>query len=228
MKHNNKIAPETARLIEELRYEASGRSLDIVKQAIQFALECHKGQNRASGEPQVNHAFRVGIAVAKHLRESLSREYTMTPSGEIILICGGILHDVLEDTEVTDEELCEKFSKEPGFLQLGREIARTVRAVSHEEEEEPDEVYLSRVAEGGMLAVLIKRFDRLDNLQTLVNVSASFRTRKLAEVREALPIWRRIDPEGVRQIEKEMKRYFSNWQKLIFSFQKLQTYWRMR
>lgn len=205
MKSKEEMAPETARLVDELIYETPGRSMDIVKQAIQFALECHARQYRASGEPQVNHVLRVGIAAAKHIRVLSYTSLVVTPSMEQILVCGSVTHDILEDTEITDEELREYFSREPCYKELGRELTRAVRAVSHEKEEEPDEVYLSRVAEGGKCAVLIKRFDRLDNLQTLSNTTADFRARKLAEVRKALPIWRRIDPEGSRQIEKTLK-----------------------
>ena len=79
--------------------------------------------------------------------------------------------------------------------------ARIVRAVSHEEEEEPDSVYLRRVAAGGPLAVVFKRSDRLDNLNTLRHAPIRFRERKLAEVRAALPLWQEIDPAGAPMIE---------------------------
>jgi len=80
-------------------------------------------------------------------------------------------------------------------------VARIVRAVSHEEEEEPDSVYLRRVAAGGPLAVVVKRSDRLDNLNTLRYAPIGFRERKLAEVRAALPLWQEIDPAGAPMIE---------------------------
>ena len=81
-----------------------------------------------------------------------------------------------------------------------------MRAVSHVEEEEPDLVYLSRVASGGKLAVLVKRFDRLDNLLSLAKTPAEFRAKKLTEITAALPIWYHIDPEGAPQIEAELKK----------------------
>jgi (p)ppGpp synthase/HD superfamily hydrolase len=112
-----------------------------------------------------------------------------------ILVLAGVLHDILEDTPTTDEELRREF---------GIEVARIVRALSHKEEEEADEVYLSRVANGGRLAVLVKRFDRLDNIRSLAKAPANFRARKLAEIRSALPLWYLIDPEGAREIEKEI------------------------
>ena len=60
---------------------------------------------------------------------------------------------------------------------------------------------LGRVAAGGRLAILVKRCDRLDNLQSLASTPKNFRETKLAEVEAALPIWRRIDSQGATLIE---------------------------
>ena len=187
---------ETRRLAGELvanvwASDNSGDSDDsnFVQKAVRFAFERHFGQERPGGEPQVNHLLRVGLAAAEFALAE-------TPEKLGVLVASGVLHDVLEDTPSTDEELRERF---------GKEVTRIVRALSHEEEEEPDEVYLGRVAKAGNLAVFVKRFDRLDNLRTLVNAPAEFRRGKLAEVREELPIWHIIDPEGSRQIEKALE-----------------------
>jgi (p)ppGpp synthase/HD superfamily hydrolase len=99
---------------------------------------------------------------------------------------------VLEDTDATDAALADLF---------GARVAKVVRALSHVEEEEPDAVYLRRVAAGGPLAVIAKRSDRLDNLDTLRYAPHEFRERKLKEIRVALPLWYEIDPEGAPQIE---------------------------
>lgn len=157
-------------------------------EAIEFASKRHEGQLRQGVESQMAHVFRVAKAVAGYLET----HDMMNTCGVGTFLVSAILHDVLEDTPTTDSELAEKF---------GGEIAKIVRALSHESEEESDEVYLRRVAEGGMVAIVVKRFDRLDNLRSLTNMSAEFRERKLAEVRAALPIWQGIDPEGAAEIQ---------------------------
>jgi (p)ppGpp synthase/HD superfamily hydrolase len=155
--------------------------------ALAFAQERHKGQTRPGGESQVEHVMRVALRVTQFAcNENLS-------SDAEDLIVSALLHDVLEDTDATDQELAEKF---------GERVAKIVRAVSHEEEEEPDEVYLRRVADSGPLSVIVKRSDRLDNLDTLRHAPPDFRKRKLAEIRAALPIWREIDPIGAPYIEE--------------------------
>lgn len=163
---------------------------DQVEQAIEFALKRHIGQIRPGGEPQAIHILRVGIAAAEYAKRQNLPEKEL-----IILVQSDILHDVLEDTDTKDEELIKFF---------GKEVARIVRALSHIEEEEPDEVYLARVAEGGKLAVLAKRFDRLDNINSLVKMPIEFRNRKVEEIKKALAIWRNIDPEGSREIENAL------------------------
>lgn len=160
---------------------------DALSDAIDFAERAHIGQVRPGGEPQMAHIHRVVVrAVYAGAQERLSE------GDQQILVCAAALHDVLEDTPCTDGQLAALF---------GGEVARVVRAVSHVSEEESDELYLSRVHAGGRLAVLVKRCDRLDNLQSLAHAPKKFRDVKLAEVEAALPIWRRIDPQGAPLIE---------------------------
>ena len=161
-------------------------------EAIEFASARHAGQVRPGGESQMTHVLRVAKAVAGYLeKNSLANT-----CGASTFVISAILHDVLEDTPTTGSELAEKF---------GNGIAKIIRALSHESEEEPDEVYLRRVAEAGMVAIVVKRFDRLDNLRSRGNTPAEFRAKKIAEVSAALPIWEEIDPEGALEIKKELE-----------------------
>ena len=164
---------------------------EVIGEAKAFAEKLHAGQTRPGGEPQMVHVLRVAErAIMLGLAEQLGDEDLR------VLICSAVLHDVLEDTSCTDGDLAAQF---------GGEVARVVRAVSHVTEEESDVLYLSRVAAGGRLAVWVKRCDRLDNLESLACASKKFREVKLAEVDVALPIWRRIDPEGAIQIESSLR-----------------------
>jgi len=165
-----------------------------VLEAIEFAYNKHAGQVRPGGESQFAHILRVVKLVAEYL----ILHDMMNTCGAGTFLVSAILHDVLEDTSTAKQEIAEKF---------GNEVAKIVRALSHESEDEPDDVYLHRVANGGTVAIIVKRYDRLDNLQTLTNTSPEFRARKCEEVRAALPIWQEIDPEGAIEIEKEVSKY---------------------
>lgn len=165
-----------------------------ILEAIEFVSNRHAGQVRPGGESQLAHVLRVAKAVVGYAEERHPGEADQADT----LVMSAILHDVLEDTSATDSELAERF---------GGEVARTVRALSHVCEDEPDEDYLARVAWGGTVAIVVKRFDRLDNFRGLANMSADFRERKLKEIRAALPVWREIDREGAMEIEKEVNKY---------------------
>jgi len=168
-----------------------------IASAVAFVGLVHSGQKRPGGESQYDHLMRVAEIASRfadrYQQDDVPAELRLDDEEALDLITAAVLHDTLEDTDTTDDELAEQF---------GERVARIVRAVSHEEEEEPDEVYLRRVAAGGRLAVIVKRCDRLDNLNTLRRAPHEFRKRKLAEIRAALPLWQEIDPDGAPLIEE--------------------------
>lgn len=168
-----------------------------VAEAVAFAGLVHDGQKRPGGESQYDHLMRVAEIASRfadhYQQDDVPADLRISDEEATDLITAAVLHDVLEDTDTTDDELAEQF---------GERVAKVVRAVSHDEGEEPDEVYLRRVAAGGRLAVIVKRCDRLDNLNTLRHAPLEFRKRKLAEIRAALPLWHEIDPDGAPLIEE--------------------------
>ena len=182
---------ELIRLAGKIAESVPAREVEKVKTAIAMAVSCHKEQHREGGEMYANHVLRVGSRAAEYAQDLEKSE---------ILIKAAILHDILEDTPTSEEEIEQKF---------GKEIVEIVKAVSHRDEDEPDEEYLNRVAVGGKLAVLVKRFDRLENLNDLVKAPKEFRLRKLRELEQAIPVWQKIDPEGAVEIEKITREMLS-------------------
>lgn len=162
-------------------------SLDrsTIEAAVVFMEDRHAGQKRPGGESQILHALRVAVRAAEVALAEC-------PDDLRVLVQAALCHDLLEDTDTTDAELEARF---------GSVVARTVRAVSLESDDEPIERWMTRVQAGGRLAILTKRFDRLDNVAHLGNAPAAFRAAWLPDVRAALVIWRTIDPDGAREIE---------------------------
>ena len=187
------LSRQLGQLFVEIRslspYEGGG---GMWQRAFLDMVAIHLHQTRPGGEPQWLHCARVGLRAAQYA-------YAHNFSGDRFdaLVSVSLLHDIIEDTEITHDDIARE---------LNREVADAVQAVSHIEEEEPDEVYLSRVVAGGELAILTKRFDRLDNLESLAKMPVDFRTKKMTEVQAALPIWQRIDPEGAVEIEAALKK----------------------
>jgi (p)ppGpp synthase/HD superfamily hydrolase len=160
-----------------------------ITRAYEFAEEKHKGQTRIGGGDYIQHPVRVAIAASVWAK---SNEASLIK----LLAVVSLLHDTIEDTDASFAEVSELF---------GEEVAKAVMALSHEDEDEPDEVYLTRVKEGGKIAVLTKRFDKLDNIKSLDDTSAEFRESKIEENMRALPIWKVMDPEGAELIKTALK-----------------------
>ncbi len=169
------------------------RSLPSIVSAIELAQRAHAGQTRIGGEDYILHCLRVGWRVARWAVQNYWSEETAV-GGTI----AAILHDVVEDTSVMIEEIEAAFGEFP---------ARLVLAVSHESEDELDEVYFRRIADRGMVAVVIKRFDILDNIEVgLPQAPVEFRRQKVEGRWATLPLWNRIDPEGAGMIADTLKQ----------------------
>ena len=165
-------------------------SSEIIR-AYEYARECHRGQIRLDGDEYITHPVRVAVAVARYAEGKLSCSEARTA------IIAALLHDVVEDTAATVNDVSRLF---------GEEVASIVLALSRKEGEKVGKQYLARVKWAGPIAVLVKRYDRLDNIQTLVRAPKRFRNRKKAEALTVLPIWRALDPVGALLIQSALAK----------------------
>lgn len=141
----------SVRLIEKLKLLDTKNVLDfeVINQAIYFAKKYHDGQLRKNGKPFYSHPLEVAYIIS---------DYNLKTD----VIAVSILHDIVEDTEVTVEMILETF---------GRRIAEMVDRLTRDR---PDGTKLSvkeiiRMAykNGDKEVLLIKIFDRLHNLQNI-------------------------------------------------------------
>ncbi len=102
MTHEN----DTQEIYSLLKDKVKVADKKLIEKAYFAAQTAHKGQQRASGEPYFNHVF----ATAKNLA---------TFGLDAVTIAAGFLHDTIEDTEVTEEEIREQFGDEIVFLVMG-------------------------------------------------------------------------------------------------------------
>ena len=141
-------------LIEAIPKYQPGADLDVLQRAYRFSEASHQGQQRASGEPYVYHPLEVA-----HLLVDFKMDVTT--------VTAGLLHDVLEDTQATKQELEREFGKEiaelvDGVTKLGK------LAFSSREERQAENFRKMLVAMARDLRVLmIKLADRLHNMRTL-------------------------------------------------------------
>ena len=145
----------------------------LILKAYQYAKEHHGDQCRKSGEPYIIHPIQVA--------------YTLAEIGlDEATICAALLHDVVEDTDVTNEDLIREFGKEiaemvAGFTKLGK-----LQFTTSEEQQVEDYRKMFLAMGKDIRVILIKLADRLHNMRTLKFLS---RDRQIANARETMDLY---------------------------------------
>ncbi len=131
------------------------KKVEIIKRAYAFAKEAHKGIRRRSGEPYILHP----IAVAKIVSQEIGLGSTS--------ICAALLHDVVEDTEYTVEDIEMNFGKKIAVIVDGlTKISGGIFGDKASAQAENFRKLLLTMAED-IRVILIKMADRLHNMRTL-------------------------------------------------------------
>ncbi len=145
--------------------------MDLICRAFRFAYELHQGQYRASGEPYIAHP----IAVAGLLKDL---------GGSGVMIAAGFLHDVVEDTEITVEEIESRFGVEVRRLVEGVTKLSKFSFSSKTERlaENFRRMFLAMAAD--IRVIVVKLADRLHNMRTLEHLAPEKQRRIALETRE--------------------------------------------
>lgn len=141
----------------------SKNELELINKAYKFAENAHIGALRLSGEPYFIHAFETAKILAKLGMDTQT------------IICG-LLHDVLEDTKITEKELEKEFGSEILFLVNGVTKLGTLKYRGHQRYVESLRKFFVAMA-SDLRVVIIKFADRLHNLRTLEFVKEDKRKR---------------------------------------------------
>ncbi len=135
------------------------KKVEIIERAFRFAKEAHKGIRRRSGEPYILHP----IAVAKIANQEIGLGSTS--------ICAALLHDVVEDTEYTVEDIEQHFGKKIAQLVAGlTKISGGIFGDKASAQAENFRKLLLTMSED-IRVILIKMADRLHNMRTLGSMS---------------------------------------------------------
>lgn len=163
---------------------------EYVSQVVEYIQEKHAGQKRASGEPYVIHPLQVAIILAKL---GLDRD----------TVVAGLLHDILEDTSTTYQELKERFGKRvadivEGVTKLGKVQFKDVKT---EKAENYRKLLLAMAKD--IRVILVKLADRLHNMKTLGHLPREKQIRIAKETMEIyVPIANRL---GIWSIKTELE-----------------------
>jgi len=172
-----------------LKYHPS-TDLKLIEKAYEVARHAHEGQVRKSGEPYIIHPLCVGLILADLKLDKES-------------ICAGLLHDVVEDTEVSLEDLRDIFGEELAFLVDGvTKLGRLSSNVDTTEEQGENLRKMFVAMSEDIRVILIKLADRLHNIRTL-----NFRKpeKQIKVARETLDIYAPLAQRlGISKIKVEL------------------------
>ncbi len=181
---------ELSTLMEEVPKYQPGADLGLLTRAYRFSADCHQGQHRASGEPYVSHPLEVARLLV---------DFKM----DVTTITAGLLHDVIEDTKATKDDLEREFGKEiadlvDGVTKIGK------LAFSSREERQAENFRKMLVAMARDIRVLmIKLADRLHNMRTLDYLPTD-KARKIAH--ETLDIYAPLAHRlGMAKVKAELE-----------------------
>jgi len=177
-------------LVSTIETYSKGYDKEELKRAYNFGLIAHLTQQRHSGEPYFIHCLNV----AKILAE-LRMDQTM--------LIAALLHDVVEDTPVTLDELTEEFGETTAFLVDGVTKISNIRYQSKEEQQaETFRKMLLSMAKD-VRVIIIKFADRLHNMRTLNYIPEKKRQRIAIETRDIYaPLAHRL---GIAKIKAELE-----------------------
>ena len=137
-----------------------GESVQKVVDAYEFAANCHRDQKRRSGEPYINHPVEVAFILAKDLHMDADP------------ICAALLHDTVEDTDATLDDLTDRFGATVSELVDGVTKLTSIEVNSMDEKQALNLRKMFLAMSKDIRVVIIKLADRLHNMRTLAALPA--------------------------------------------------------
>lgn len=163
-----------------------GADLDVIERCFDYAAHHHAGQVRRSGEPYVVHPLAVARTIADlHLDQAS--------------VCAGLLHDTIEDTGATPDEIRDLFGPEVQMLVEGVTKLGQVPWTNREERQAENFRKMLLAMARDIRVVLIKLADRADNMRTLAHMPREKQERIALETREIYaPLANRLGLQGIK------------------------------
>ncbi|MGN0135119.1 RelA/SpoT family protein [Anaerotignum sp.] len=177
-------------LIDKIKTYHPSNDFSMVEKAYKLAVEAHKEQKRKSGEPYIIHPLKVAYILAE-------LELDMET------IVAGILHDIIEDTEYSYEDISNLFSEEIAALVDGVTKLGKLSYSTKEEAQAENYRKMFLAMAKDIRVILIKLADRLHNMRTLNYMTPEKQREKAQETLDIYaPLAHRL---GISKIRSEME-----------------------
>ncbi|MGI6453498.1 MAG: RelA/SpoT family protein [Syntrophomonadaceae bacterium] len=160
-------------LIEEVNKYDSGANIALINKAYNFAQAAHAGKTRLSGEPYITHPLEVAKILTEIEMDTAS-------------ICAALLHDVIEDTNITYLTILKEFGEEIALLVDGVTKLSRIDFKSNEDAQAENLRRMFIAMAKDIRVIIIKLADRLHNMRTL-NYQNELKQKEVA--RETLEIF---------------------------------------
>ena len=168
-----------------------------VDRAYRFAAEYHRDQRRRSGEPYINHPVEVALILAHDLRMD---EDT---------ICAALLHDTVEDTPATKDQVAELFGPTVADLVDGVTKLTSIQVSSMDAKQAWNLRKMFLAMSRDIRVVIIKLADRLHNMRTLAALPPD---RRLFKARETMDVYAPLaDRLGISSVKWELEDLAFFW-----------------
>ncbi|WP_154224546.1 RelA/SpoT family protein [Marinicella rhabdoformis] len=163
-----------------------------LRKAVHFGAYCHEKQIRKSGEPYITHPITVAAILA-------------TLRVDVDTLIAGVLHDTIEDTDATYQQLTGEFNADVAYLVEGVTKLDKIKFRNIKEAQAETFVKMLFAMAEDIRVIIIKLSDRLHNMRTISAMSVSGQRRISQETIDVYaPIAERL---GLKSIQKEMERH---------------------
>ena len=195
----------------------------LVKKAYEFGEKAHKGQKRRSGEPYFIHCVHVAETLAEWNCDNDT-------------IIAGLLHDTIEDTIISKEDIAREFNPTIADLVWGVSKLSGIKFISRQEKQAENFMRLFLNVANDVRVIIIKFADRLHNMKTLNHLPILKQQRIARETRDVFaPLAHRlgmgklksefedlclgvIDPDGYKSLQKKVNSTKTQREKYIEDF----------